>query len=111
MKDYEYFVDGDKLALHVDTISEEKHIAQALQDNFNQLKRLTFNTVEVDSELYRKLQQLSDYIDGLVRFYTRLEEAMDDAAMDTKITVRKIETMLLENSQSTKQRVNGAILL
>lgn len=90
----ELFFDTNRVAVHVDAVSEEKRIAQMLLDNLKMIKRLAYIKYNIDSNLAFKFQQIIEMTDELVQYYTRIITAMSNTSDDARKIILDIEYML-----------------
>ena len=98
-----YYVNAAELSNHQDSIDEQKHTAQRLQDIFRTIKKLSVDAIVVDGDVLRRFQQISERIDDLTQFYVELNKALeninDDANMVSRKVAIRIDNQLAEMSK------------
>lgn len=97
MNESEYFFDTTRMLNHIDIIMKEKHKAQELYDTLRLMKRVVLRSMDVNSTILYKFQQLDEDIDGLCKYFSSMEFLMDNTTLEANKIIHKIGLMLEEN--------------
>ncbi len=88
----EFFLDTERLKAHAEELRQVKYIAQRLQQHLLLAER------EADPSFAARFDSLVHAAEGLVRFFERLSEAMEDTSTEAELASLHVRR-LIEDSR------------